>query len=165
MARGYHNRPELTAERFVPDLFSGVPGARLYRTGDRVRFLPDGNVEFIGRFDYQVKVRGFRIELGEIETVLAGHDAIKEVIVEMRGDRSEEKRLVAYVVSKPDAKLSTDELRGYLVEKLPDYMVPNSFVMLDRMPLTNNGKVDRKALPEPDTLRPESRLRRASHAG
>jgi amino acid adenylation domain-containing protein len=155
LARGYHNRPELTAERFVPDPFSDVPGARLYRTGDRVRFLPDGNIDFIGRFDNQVKVRGFRIELGEIETVLAGHDAIKEVIVEVRGDTSEEKRLVAYVVSKPEAKLSTEELRHYLVEKLPEYMLPNNFVMLDRMPLTNNGKADRKALPEPDTLRPE----------
>ncbi len=154
LARGYHNRPELTAERFVPDPFSGVPGARLYRTGDRARFLPDGNIEFLGRIDYQVKVRGFRIELGEIETVLAGHDAIKEVVVEVRGDASEEKWLVAYVVSKPDAELSTEELRHYLNEKLPDYMVPNSFVVLDRMPLTNNGKVDRKALPEPDT-RPE----------
>ncbi len=156
LARGYHNRPELTAERFVPDPFSGVPGARLYRTGDRVRFLPDGNIEFIGRVDFQVKMRGLRIELGEIETVLARHAAIKEVLVEMRGDKSEEKRLVAYVVSKPDAELATEELRRYLSEKLPDYMVPNNFVMLDRMPLTNNGKVDRKALPEPDTLRPES---------
>jgi amino acid adenylation domain-containing protein len=155
LARGYHNRPELTAERFVPDPFSDVPGARLYRTGDRVRFLADGNMEFLGRFDYQVKVRGLRIELGEIETVLAGHSAIKEVVVEVRGDTSEEKWLVAYVVSKPDVELSTEELRHYLREKLPDYMVPNSFVMLDRMPLTNNGKADRKALPEPDTLRPE----------
>ena len=155
LARGYHNRPELTAERFVPDAFSGVPGARLYRTGDRVRFLPDGNIEFIGRFDYQVKVRGFRIELGEIENVLAGHDAIKEVIVEMRGEVSEEKRLIAYVVSKPDTELSTEELREYLSARLPDYMVPNSFMMLERMPLTSNGKVDRKALPEPDSQRPE----------
>jgi amino acid adenylation domain-containing protein len=155
LARGYHKRPELTAERFVPNPFSDVPGARLYRTGDRVRFLADGNIEFIGRFDFQVKVRGFRIELGEIETVLAGHDAVKEVVVEMRGDVSEEKRLVAYLVSKPEAELSTDELRQYLSEKLPDYMMPNSFVMLDSMPLTNNGKVDRKALPEPDTQRRE----------
>ncbi|HET6978706.1 MAG TPA: amino acid adenylation domain-containing protein [Pyrinomonadaceae bacterium] len=155
LARGYHNRPELTAERFVPDPFSGVPGARLYRTGDHVRFLPDGNIEFIGRFDKQVKVRGFRIELGEIETVLAGYSAIKEVVVEMRGEVSEEKRLVAYVVSNREAELSTEELRDYLSERLPDYMVPNSFVMLERMPLTNNGKVNRKALPEPDSLRPE----------
>ena len=155
LARGYHNRPELTAERFVPDALSGVPGERLYRTGDRVRFLADGNIEFIGRFDYQVKVRGFRIELGEIENVLAGHDAIKEAIVEMRGEVSEEKWLVAYVVNKPDAELSPEELREYLSARLPDYMVPNSFVMLERMPLTNNGKVDRKALPEPDSLRSE----------
>src|SRR5215213_2141848 len=155
LARGYHNRAELTAERFVPDPFSDVPGARLYRTGDRVRFLLDGNIEFLGRFDFQVKVRGFRIELGEIETVLARHAAIKEVVVEMRGDTSEEKRLVAFVVSEPDAKLSTDELRRYVSEKLPDYMMPNSFVMLDRMPLTNNGKVDRKALPELHSQRPE----------
>ncbi|HET6978705.1 MAG TPA: amino acid adenylation domain-containing protein [Pyrinomonadaceae bacterium] len=155
LARGYHNRPELTAERFIPDPFSGVSGVRLYRTGDRVRFLPDGNIEFIGRFDNQVKVRGFRIELGEIETVLSRHADIKEVAVEMRGEVSEEKRLVAYVVSNREAELSTEELRDYLSEKLPDYMVPNNFVMLERMPLTNNGKVDRKALPEPDSLRPE----------
>jgi amino acid adenylation domain-containing protein len=156
LARGYHNRPELTAERFVPDPFSGVPGARLYRTGDRVRFLPDGNIEFIGRVDFQIKARGFRIELGEIESVLAGHSAVKEAIVVMRGDRSEEKRLVAYVVGKANAEVSTPELRAYLSEKLPDYMVPNNFVMLDRMPLTSNGKMDRKALPEPENLRPES---------
>jgi acyl-coenzyme A synthetase/AMP-(fatty) acid ligase len=117
-----------------------------------VRFLRDGNIEFLGRFDYQVKVRGFRIELGEIETVLAGHSAIKEVVVEVRGDTSEEKRLVAYLVSKPDAKLSTEGLRRYLSGKLPGYMVPNNFVMLERMPLTSNGKVDRKALPEPDAV-------------
>ncbi len=155
LARGYHNRPELTGERFVPDPFSGVRGARLYRTGDRVRFLSGGNIEFLGRFDYQVKVRGFRIELGEIENVLAGHEAIKEVIVELRGEVSEEKRLIAYVVSESDADLSTEDLRDYLSMRLPDYMVPNSFVMLERMPLTSNGKVDRKALPEPDTQRPE----------
>ncbi len=155
LARGYLNRPELTAERFVPDPFGGVPGARLYRTGDRVRFLAGGNIEFIGRFDNQVKVRGFRIELGEIETVLAKHEAIKEVVVEVRGDTSEEKRIVAYVVSKPEAELSAEDLRYYLVERLPDYMVPNNFVLLESMPLTNNGKVDRKALPEPDAQRPE----------
>src|SRR3569832_410064 len=133
LARGYHNRPELTAERFVPDAFSGVCGARLYRTGDRVRFLADGNIEFIGRVDYQVKLRGFRIELGEIETVLSAHDAIKEVIVELRGELSEEKRLIAYVVGEPDAELSTEELRDYLTMRLPDYMVPNNFVLLERM--------------------------------
>ena len=120
-----------------------------------MRFLADGNIEFLGRFDDQVKVRGYRIELGEIETVLATHGAIKEVVVEAREDTSGDKRLVAYVVSEPDRELSTDELRRFLIEKLPDYMVPNNFVMLEHMPLTNNGKIDRHALPEPETLRPE----------
>ncbi len=155
LARAYHNRPELTANSFLPDPFSGVAGARLYRSGDRVRFLRDGNVEFLGRFDDQVKVRGYRIELGEIETVLATHGAIKEVVVEAREDTPGDKRLVAYVVAEPDRELSTDELRRFVSEKLPDFMVPNNFVMLDHMPLTNNGKIDRRALPEPETLRRE----------
>jgi amino acid adenylation domain-containing protein len=155
LARGYHNRPELTAERFVPDPFSAELGARLYQTGDRVRFLSNGEIEFLGRFDYQVKIRGYRIELGEIESVLAGHGAVKEVVVEAREDTAGDKRLVAYIVSEPQAQLSIDELRRYLIEKLPDYMVPSNFVMLDQMPLTHNGKVNRAALPEPDALRPE----------
>ncbi|HEX6292329.1 MAG TPA: amino acid adenylation domain-containing protein [Herpetosiphonaceae bacterium] len=174
LARGYLGRPDLTAERFVPDPFSqtGYPqgGARLYKTGDLARFLPDGAIEYLGRLDHQVKVRGFRIELGEIEAALLQHPAVREAIVVARED-SGHTRLVAYVVEQrtvrpPGAQRTKEQaenqepetpnskLRTYLKERLPDYMVPSAFVFLDALPLTPNGKVDRRALPAPDTARP-----------
>ncbi|MGB9179574.1 MAG: amino acid adenylation domain-containing protein, partial [Pyrinomonadaceae bacterium] len=146
LARGYRQRPELSAEKFVPHPFSTEPGARLYRSGDLARYLPDGNIEFLGRVDHQVKIRGFRIELGEIETVLSDHVAVRECIVMAREDTPDHKQLVAYVVAEANVNLSLKELRGFLRDKLPAYMVPSAFVMLDEMPLTPNGKVDRRAL-------------------
>jgi amino acid adenylation domain-containing protein len=155
LARGYLNRPELTADRFVPDPFSNEPGTRLYRSGDLVRYLPSGTIEFLGRIDQQVKIRGFRIELGEIEAVLEQHPAVREALVLAREDRPGEKRLVAYVTLKDESSkpFAIGELRRYLKEKLPDYMVPTVFVPLDALPLTPNGKVDRRALPAPDVSR------------
>jgi amino acid adenylation domain-containing protein len=155
LARGYLNRPELTAEKFIPDPFGARPGARLYRSGDVARYLPDGNIEFLGRIDYQVKIRGLRLELGEIESVLAQHGSVLDVIVIMREDVPGDKRLVAYVVPQPFAFVTGADLRAFLKEKLPDYMIPSAFVMLDEMPLTLNIKIDRNALPAPDTARPE----------
>ena len=155
LARGYLNRPELTAEKFIPDPFSDEPGARMYRTGDLARYLPDGNIEFLGRIDNQVKVRGHRIELDEIETLLRHHPDVRETVVIVREDQPGIKRLVAYVVSGPGATPTTSELRRFLGEKLPDYMVPSVFVPLDRLPLTASCKVDRRALPAPDGSRPE----------
>jgi amino acid adenylation domain-containing protein len=155
LARGYHNRPGLTAERFVPHPFSREPGARLYRTLDRARRLEGGEVEFLGRFDRQVKVRGYRVEPGEIEVVLAAHHAVREVLVEACEDSLGDKRLVTYLVAGPGAEVSADELRAHLRRKLPEYMMPAAFVTLECMPLTANGKVDRRALPEPDGARPE----------
>ena len=155
LARAYLNRPDLTATRFVPNPYSTVPGARLYRTGDRGRYLPDGQLEFLGRVDQQVKVRGFRIEPGEIEAVLCRHDAVRDAIVVAREERNGETRLVAYVVGEAPTPELPGELRKYLQERLPDYMVPSAWVTLDALPLTTNGKVDRKALPAPDSQRPE----------
>lgn len=155
LATGYLYRPELTAERFIPNPFSKETGARLYRTGDLARWLPDGQIEFLGRLDYQVKVRGFRIELGEIETVLASHPSIREAIVMTREDVGEEKRLVAYVVADEEHVATLNELRNFLKERVPDYMVPSALVRLEAMPLTANGKVDRLQLPAPDLTRPE----------
>ncbi|MGH7829948.1 MAG: non-ribosomal peptide synthetase, partial [Candidatus Binatia bacterium] len=230
LARGYLNRPDLTREKFIPHPFSDDPGARLYKTGDLARYLPDGNIEFLGRLDHQVKLRGFRIELGEIETALAQHPAVRETVVlareefdnpqstvpkttadrrpmtaeerrktddrrpmtednatasfsspstvgglrssspersavgglpssfpqsAIRNPQSSEKRLVAYVVLNPELSPSVSELRSFLKEKLPEYMVPSAFVMLAALPLTPNGKVDRKSLPAPDRSRPE----------
>ncbi len=152
VARGYLSRPELTAERFVPNPFSAEPGARLYRTGDRVRYLPDGNLEFLGRFDDQVKLRGFRIELGEVEVVLAQLRRVREAAVVVREDSPGEKRLVAYLVPAEEGAPSGTELRHFLRQKLPDYMVPAAFVVLEALPLTPNGKVDPRALPPPDGL-------------
>ncbi|MFP2963913.1 amino acid adenylation domain-containing protein [Myxococcus sp. 1LA] len=147
LARGYLSRPDLTAERFVPHPFSAEPGARLYRTGDRGRWRPDGTLEFLGRLDHQVKVRGFRIELGEIEAVLRTHPSVTEATAVVREDASGSNRLVAYVVP-PLADVAP--LREYLHQHLPDYMVPSAIVGLDAFPLTPNGKVDRRALPAPD---------------
>ncbi|HLA75266.1 MAG TPA: amino acid adenylation domain-containing protein, partial [Gammaproteobacteria bacterium] len=147
LARGYHNRPELTAEKFIPHPFSPDPSARLYKTGDLARYLPDGNIEFLGRTDHQVKIRGFRIELGEIEAVLSAHPSIKEAVVIAREDTPGDKRLVAYLAASPAP--SSQELRNYLMARLPEYMLPAIFVILDALPLTPNGKLDRKALPAP----------------
>jgi acyl carrier protein len=152
LARGYLHRPELTAERFIPNPFTPDFSGHLYKTHDRGRYLPDGNIEFLGRTDHQVKVRGFRIELGEVEAVLAKHPAVRECAVVPREDGSGHKRLVAYVVPAPgqaDNTLSAI-LRAYLKEELPDYMVPAAIAILDPMPLTPSGKVDRRALPAPD---------------
>jgi amino acid adenylation domain-containing protein len=151
VARGYLNRPDLTAEKFIPDPYSAEPGARLYKTGDLARFLPDGNIEFLGRADHQVKIRGFRIELEEIEAALGQLAAVRQAVVLAREDAPGEKRLVAYVVAKSTA----DELRRSLKDKLPDHMVPAVFVLLDALPLLSNGKIDRRALPAPDRTRPE----------
>jgi amino acid adenylation domain-containing protein len=155
LARGYRRRAATTAERFCPDPFRSAPGERMYRTGDLVRLSVDGNLEFIGREDQQVKVRGFRIELGEIEAALSTHPSVEQVIVITRTDPGSEKRLVAYVVTAGELVLSTSELRRHLQERLPDYMLPSAFVQLEELPLTENGKVDRRALPAPTGERPE----------
>ncbi len=156
VTRGYMNRPDLTAERYLPDPFGGVEGERLYRTGDRVRYLQDGAIEFAGRVDHQLKIRGFRIEPGEIKALLAKHPAIDDAFVLAREDGSGAIRLVAYVVTSQNQEPpAVRELRGYLKERVPDYMVPSSFVFLDAMPLTPNNKVDHRALPAPEQTRPE----------
>ncbi|NHB94764.1 AMP-binding protein, partial [Photorhabdus cinerea] len=149
VTRGYLNRPDLTAERFLIDPFSDKPGARMYRTGDLARYLPDGNLEFLGRNDYQVKIRGFRIELGEIEGQLSEHPAVSDCVVLALGE-GQEKRLVAYVVAEAHEEL-VNSLRTHLSALLPDYMVPSAFVRLDAFPLTPNSKLDRQALPAPDS--------------
>src|SRR5215217_259041 len=149
VARGYLNRPDLTAERFVPDPYSTETGARLYKTGDRGRCLPDGTIEFLGRVDYQVKIRGNRVEVGEIEAVIAALPEVQDSVVIVREDEPGEKRLVAYVVAR-DRGQSATYLRAKLNEKLPGYMVPSAFILLKSLPLTPNGKVDRSALPKPD---------------
>ncbi|HEX7242310.1 MAG TPA: amino acid adenylation domain-containing protein, partial [Longimicrobiaceae bacterium] len=146
LARGYANRPELTAERFLPDPF-GAPGGRMYRVMDRVRWRADGVLEYFGRTDFQVKVRGFRIELGEIETALAGHPAVRETVAVVREDAPGDRRIVAYLVAREGAEApAAGELRALARERLPEHMVPSAFVVLERLPLTPNGKVDRKAL-------------------
>jgi acyl-coenzyme A synthetase/AMP-(fatty) acid ligase len=148
--RGYLNRPELTRDKFVPDPF-GPPGSRLYRTGDRARWRADGNLEFLGRLDQQVKLRGIRIELGEIEAALARHPQVKQAVVVVRDEGS--KRLVAYVVPATDSSLTHEELRGFLKGRLPDYMLPAATVVLPALPLTPSGKVDRRSLPAPSMAR------------
>jgi amino acid adenylation domain-containing protein len=148
LARGYLDRPGLTAERFVPDPLGAEPGARLYRSGDLARWRPDGTIEFLGRNDLQVKIRGFRVELGEIEARLREHPAVAEAVVDARGDADGGRRLVAYWTGQADAEVQA--LRGHLGERLPEHMVPAAYVRLERMPLTPNGKLDRAALPAPE---------------
>ncbi|MBI2998696.1 MAG: AMP-binding protein [Deltaproteobacteria bacterium] len=179
LARDYLNHPELTAETFIPHPLSDKPGARLYKTGDLARYLPDGNIEFIGRIDHQVKIRGFRIELGEIESVLDEHPAVRESVVIAREDAPGDpsaplragpsaplrtgpsaplrtgKRLVAYVVPSGRPGPSVGKLREFLKERLPEYMIPSVFMFLEALPLLPNGKVDRRVLPAPDQSRPE----------
>jgi len=149
VARGYLNRPELNAERFVPDPFSGIAGARMYRSGDLARLLPDGEVEYLGRGDAQVKIQGFRIELGEIEAAIAGHERISEARVVAHTDEAGTKRLVAYYVALEGAALPTRELSGYLSAKLPPWMMPSVYLPIPAFPLTPHGKVDYAALPAP----------------
>ncbi|HVG10915.1 MAG TPA: amino acid adenylation domain-containing protein [Thermoanaerobaculia bacterium] len=155
VARGYLGRSELTAQRFAPDPFSSEPGARLYRTGDLARWLEDGELEYLGRADQQMKIRGFRIEPGEIEAVLCGHPGVGQAFVGLREDEPGERRLVAYFVPSSQEEPKTEELRRFLVERLPEHMIPAAFVALAAIPLTAHGKVDRRALPEPSRLRPE----------
>jgi amino acid adenylation domain-containing protein/non-ribosomal peptide synthase protein (TIGR01720 family) len=157
LARGYLGRPALTAERFVPDPHSREPGARLYRTGDVGRRRSDGVIEYLGRVDHQVKVRGFRIELGEIEAALLSHPLVRETVVTAREDDAGHKRLVAYFVGKSDEEASGVELKEFLEEKLPDYMVPALFVRLPQLPRQSNGKIDVRALPDPVQVRPQLR--------
>jgi len=156
LARGYINDAELTAKRFIPNPFDGEPDARLYRTGDRARYLDDGTIEFLGRFDYQVKLRGFRIELGEIETILGTHPAVREVVAILREDIPGEKYLAAYVVASEEDGSLVARLRDFLKQTLPTYMVPATFTLVDALPLTPNGKVDHRALPVPERGRQSS---------
>jgi amino acid adenylation domain-containing protein len=154
VARGYLNHPELTQAKFIPDPFSQEADARLYKTGDMVRYLPDGNIEFQGRIDFQVKIRGFRIEPGEIEAVLEKHPGVAQAVVTAR-EVNGEKRLAGYMVALPNA-VTAAELRRHLKASLPEYMVPADFVFLKSFPLTPNGKVDRRALPEPEPTEPDN---------
>ncbi len=150
VAQGYLNRPELTAEKFIPDPFSSEAGASMYRTGDLARYLPSGEIEFLGRRDDQIKIRGFRIELGEIESALAKHPTVRQVAVIAKEKAWGDKCLVAYLVLEQRAEASAAKFRAFLQEQLPDYMVPSDFVVLDSMPMTPNGKINRRGLPEPE---------------
>ncbi len=164
VAQGYYNRPELTSDKFIPDPFSSEAGARMYRTGDLARYLPSGEIEFLGRKDDQIKIRGFRIELGEIESQLAKHPGVSQVVVVAKQKPSGDKYLVAYLVMAPQAEATPANLRTFLVEQLPDYMVPSAFMVLDSMPMTPNGKIDRRGLPEPEFDVPSSESAVASDA-
>jgi amino acid adenylation domain-containing protein len=155
VARGYWRRPDLTAERFLPDRFTLTPGSRLYKTGDLVRYRPDGMIEFVGRADYQVKIRGFRVELNEIETVLCAHPGVQDAAVKLTGVDLDDPQLTGYVVRAPRFDISQKELRIYLRLKLPDYMVPSTVLFLDALPTTPNGKVDRGALTSLSLVRPD----------
>jgi acyl-coenzyme A synthetase/AMP-(fatty) acid ligase/acyl carrier protein len=150
VARGYLNRAELTAEKFIPDAFSRSAGARLYATGDVARYLANGQLEFLGRKDHQVKVRGFRIELGEIETALGEHKDVRETVVTSYADTHGDVRLAAYIVPAREQALTRTELHTFLKEKLTEYMLPHLYLFLDKLPLTPHGKVDRRALPRPE---------------
>jgi len=154
LARGYLGRAALTADRFVPDSFSGRNGARLYRTGDLVRRWADGKLEFLGRLDNQVKLRGFRIELGEIEAALRRHDQVSDAVVVIRDDDGD-RRMIGYVVYTRQGGAPTNELRTFLQQTLPDHMIPSAFVTMEALRLTPNGKVDRRHLPPPDQSRPD----------
>ena len=158
VARGYYRRPGLTAERFLPDPFGKTPGARIYRTGDLARWRSDGTLECLGRADHQVKIRGYRVELGEIEATLARHPAVRDSAVVAREDATGEQSLVAYVASRDGQPASAADLRRWIGEALPEYMVPSTIVALDALPLTPNGKIDRNALPDPEPSRGESGL-------
>jgi amino acid adenylation domain-containing protein len=155
IARGYNQRPGLTAEKFIPDPFGSQPGGRLYRSGDIVRYLPDGIIEFLGRADDQVKVSGYRIELGEIESHLTAHPMVQKCLAMVREDQPGDKRLVAYVISTPGDDPTGPELRSYLAASLPVYMLPSQIILLDALPMLTNGKVNRMLLPTPDQSRPE----------
>ncbi|BAY99589.1 amino acid adenylation domain-containing protein [Tolypothrix tenuis PCC 7101] len=155
LARGYLNRPELTSQKFIPNPYSNQPDAHLYKSGDLARYLPNGELEYLGRIDHQVKIRGFRIELGEIEALLRQHPAVRETVVLVREDQPSDKQLVAYIVTNSQQVPTTSELRNWLKVQLPDYMLPSAFVLLEAVPLTSNGKVDRQALPTPNSARPE----------
>ena len=164
LARGYYGRPDLTHERFVGNRFSRTPGARMYRTGDLCRYLPNGNIDYLGRIDHQVKLRGFRIELGEIESVLTGHSNVRQCVAVVREDVPGDKRLVAYVVPQSEMGLASgdsrvgliEELKARIAEKLPEFMMPAAFVVLETMPLSPNGKINRNALPVPEFSRDDS---------
>jgi len=153
LARGYLNRPELTQERFIPNPFPKIPSQRLYKTGDRCRYLSDGSIEYLGRLDSQIKLRGYRIELGEIESILTQHQQIQQAIVLLTENHPGHECLVAYLVATSTANLCIDDLRDHLKNQLPDYMIPSAFVCLDQLPLMANGKIDRKALPRPSDER------------
>jgi len=155
VGRGYLNRPELTQEKFIPNPFSDDPIARLYKTGDLGRYLPDGNIEYLGRIDHQVKIRGYRIELGEIEGVLGQHPQVQETVVLMREDVPGDRRLVAYFVARAETEVLIDELRNFLKPQLPHYMIPSVFMQMKALPLTTNGKIDRSRLRVPDVHRPD----------
>ncbi|MDZ8135367.1 MAG: amino acid adenylation domain-containing protein [Nostoc sp. DedQUE04] len=157
LARGYLNKAELTAEKFIPYPYANLPGERLYKTGDQARYLPNGDIEYIGRIDYQVKVRGFRIELLEIEAVILEYPAVQEAVVAVHFSQVDSQQIVAYVVPQIEQTLTIPELRSFLEAKLPSYMVPAAFVILSALPLTPNGKINRKALRTPDTARPEDK--------
>lgn len=153
LAYGYFNRPELTAERFVPNPFALKEGERIYKTGDRGRYQPDGTIEFLGRADNQVKIHGHRIEMDEIEAVLLHNPTVQECAVIVNGSTNEDKRLIAYVVLHKGEVFSSEELRAYLRGHLPDYMLPASILPLEQMPLNSSGKIDRKSLPDPESMR------------
>ena len=155
LARGYLNRADLTTQKFLPNPFSKDSNSRLYKTGDLAQYLPDGNIEFLGRIDDLVKIRGFRVELGEVEAVLSKHPQINQAVAKVHGESAREKYLVAYFVPIPGETITVEQLRTFLTEQLPDYMIPSAFVEMESFPLTPNGKVNRRALPEPTTSRPE----------
>ncbi|MDZ8067339.1 MAG: amino acid adenylation domain-containing protein [Nostoc sp. DedQUE08] len=157
LSRGYLNKPELTADKFIPNPYANLPGERLYKTGDLGRYLPSGEIEYIGRIDYQVKIRGFRIELGEIEALIIKYPKVREAVVTVHSLETDSQQIVAYLVPNSEQTLTISELRDFLEAKLPNYMVPTAFVILEMLPLTPNGKIDRKALKAPDTIRPEDK--------